>query len=49
MMNQYLFPKGLEGLHTFVAVIVQYLLIHLIGPNSIMIMASFAFQMVSFQ
>ncbi|XP_028394037.1 lysophospholipid acyltransferase 5-like [Dendronephthya gigantea] len=39
------FLYGLEGLHTVVAIIVQYLLIHLIGPNSMMIIASFAFQM----
>ena len=40
---------GIEGLHTLVAVIVQYLFIHVIGPNHIMILASFAFQMVDLQ
>ena len=39
--------SGVEGLHTLVAIIVQYLFIHVIGPNHIMIFASFAFQMVS--
>ena len=39
--------SGVEGLHTLVAIIVQYLFIHVIGPNNVMILASFAFQMVS--
>lgn len=39
------FLYGLEGLHTLVAVVVQYSLIHLIGPNYIMVLASFTFQM----
>lgn len=39
------FLYGVEGLHTLVAVTVQYLFIHIIGPNSLMIVLSFIFQM----
>mgnify|MGYP002804116244 CR=1 FL=1 len=36
----------MEGLHTLVAIVAQYLLIHIIGPTSFMIGLSFAFQMI---